>query len=234
MHQTLTLKRTTFILTVAALLLFSVPAFALEGETETEGHHKRGSNQVSVAETGESGDDDGTQSELRKRGASLLSEKRKQNTSQKRLEFCTSHKQGLEKKFSRIVANAEKHQTRIDGVLAKATAYQTENNLTAENYDNLLANAETAQTAVAEAIATLKEVTPTVDCNSTSIATDVGTFKAAAQETRDSLKAYKTAVKAVLKALRDAKHAANATGEDDGTADQGTGDAGTGETGGTQ
>jgi len=53
----------------------------------------------------------------------------------------------------------------------------------------------------------LKGVTPTLDCNNASVASDVATFKTAASDTRDKLKAYRDAVKAVLQALEAVKPA---------------------------
>ena len=159
-------------------------------------------------------DDDAVKEEhhsgLRSKGALLVAE-RKKNRAQKNKspedlkKACVAHKQGLENKFSRIVANSQRIQERIDGILVKAKQYQLDNNLTVENYDDMVAEAETAQAAAKQAIADLETVKPTLDCNNESVASDVATFKAAAQTTRDSLKAYKTSVKAILHALEDAK-----------------------------
>lgn len=124
---------------------------------------------------------------------------------QERHDRCEAHKQGLNTKFDRIVTHSQKIQTKIDNILNKATAYKTDNNLTPTNWDDLLSAAQAAQTASAQSITDLQNVTPTIDCNSDSVSTDVATFKAAAATTRDNLKTYKTAVKALLTALRDAK-----------------------------
>ena len=156
--------------------------------------------------------------EFRKKAEDDIAKKRseiadkKAKNSQDRKNACESHKQGLTNKFSRIVANGKKHQARIDKFLDKATAYKDNSGLSPENWDTLLASAQAAKATSAASIADLKAIAPTIDCNSTSVASDVATFKAAAAKVRDDLKAYKTSVKALLKSLRDAKPASESEG----------------------
>jgi hypothetical protein len=66
--------------------------------------------------------------------------------------------------------------------------------------------AQTAQTASADSITNLKSVKPSIDCNNTSVASDVANFKTAAKDTRDKLKSYRDSVRALLHALATAKH----------------------------
>jgi chromosome segregation ATPase len=134
---------------------------------------------------------------------------RTEKTAEQKQKLCTAHKQGLENKFNRIVTNSQKIKTKIDGVLTKAQDYQSKNNLTVENWDSLLAAAQTAQTAAGDSITNLQSVKPSLDCNSTSVSTDVANFKTAAKDTRDKLKAYRDAVRSLLHAEATAKHAAS-------------------------
>ena len=149
--------------------------------------------------------------EFRKKAEDDIAKKRseiadkKAKNSQDRKNACESHKQGLTNKFSRIVANGKKHQARIDKFLDKATAYKDNSGLSPENWDTLLASAQAAKATSAASIADLKAIAPTIDCNSTSVASDVA-------KVRDDLKAYKTSVKALLKSLRDAKPASESEG----------------------
>jgi hypothetical protein len=124
---------------------------------------------------------------------------------------CEAHKKGLETKFSHISTNAERIQDRISSIYDKAVAYKTDNNLSPAGWDTLVAAADAAKQVSADSITNLKAVTPSLDCNNTSVASDVATFKAAAKETRDNLKAYRNAVKAVIKSLLDTKKADNST-----------------------
>ncbi len=182
--------------------------------TTTPETHKSGkSRAVKVAKTApehvaknevvENSDND----TLHHKGDALLEHMKKQHgdtkkTPEQRLKTCEAHKQGLTSKFSHIVANSQRAQDRIDDIFTKAQAYSQSSTAVPANIAELIATATTAQSASAASIASLKTVTPTIDCNNTSTASDVATFKAAAQETRANLKAYKSAVKAVLHALQ--------------------------------
>lgn len=158
----------------------------------------------------EPGDDNGMHIELHRQGDAMVTELRQQRgdktkTAEQRQKVCEAHKSGLTNKFKRTVTNSQRIQTRIDEVFNKAQTYQQTKNITVANWDSLVASAQTAKAASAASITALQGVTPTIDCNSTSVASDVATFKTAAGQTRDNLKAYRTAVKALLKALITAK-----------------------------
>ncbi|HSX36899.1 MAG TPA: hypothetical protein VLG13_02155 [Patescibacteria group bacterium] len=189
-------------LVLALTSLAVVPVFAEHGSADTSG-----SSNTTETETA----DVNQETELHTKGASLVGEMQKANRSSKTAEqktkACEAHKQGLTTKFAAISKNAAAFQTRIDDIFAKAQAFQTANNVTVPNWDTLVAAAAAAQTTSSTSIANLKAVTPTLDCNNVSVASDVATFKVAAQTTRDDLKAYKAAVKDVLQALRAAKAA---------------------------
>lgn len=221
------------LLAVAVLLTFSLPAFAQEGSDDiteapasqqltNETHRKAddGSRQTGHrrAETiRQAGTEDQTEelkdphAELHHKGDDLLKELRKQHKSQRSAaevkQQCEARKQGLQTKFEHIVANSQRLQTKIDSILNKAQTFQQANNLQVADYDTLLASAQSAQAASAASINALAEVKPSLDCNNTSVAGDVATFKAAANTARDNLKAYRSAVKDLLKALAAAKPA---------------------------
>ena len=142
---------------------------------------------------------------------SELSQKKAKNSEERR-KRCESHKQGLTNKFERIVNKSQKIQTRIDKILDKAQAYSDTSGIVPDNYASLLAAAQAAKTTSAASITDLQAISPTIDCNSESVASDVATFKAAAAKVRDDLKAYKTSVKALLKSLKEAKPASESEG----------------------
>ncbi|HET7320267.1 MAG TPA: hypothetical protein VFI84_01615, partial [Candidatus Saccharimonadales bacterium] len=95
----------------------------------------------------------------------------------------------------------------------KAQDYNTGNKLNVTNWDTLVSAAKDAQTASQQSITDLKALTPSsLDCNANgAVAQQVATFKVAAQKTRDSLKAYKQAVKDVLHALLAVKGTSTST-----------------------
>lgn len=141
--------------------------------------------------------------EAAKQKVETESEKEKHN--QERTKTCESKKQGLDQKFSRLSANAQKFNNHIDEVLKKAEAYKTEKNLTVDNYDALVAAAVAADAKSQASVSALSALKPTLDCNKDSVASDVSTFKAAAEQARTDLKDYRTSVKALLKAIEQAK-----------------------------
>ncbi len=178
-------------------------------KTETEANDQPG-----VHEANETGEVSST-AELHHRGDNLLAEAKKNHADDKnktdaqRQKVCENHKQGISNKFNHIVTNSQKIQKRIDDIYAKALAFQQSNGTTPDGFADLTAAADTAKANAAASITALQAITPTIDCNNTSVASDIATFKAAAQQTRDNLKAYRTSVKAVLKALETVKTEAN-------------------------
>ncbi len=185
------------------------PVTKTETETETN-------DQPGVHEANEPSEVSSS-TELHHRGDTILADMKtkhdeaKTRTPEQRTKACESHKKGLTNKFSHIVTNAQKTQTRIDGIYTKALAFQTSTNAQPAGIESLISIADGAKANSAASIAALKAITPTIDCNSTSVASDVATFKAAAQQTRDNLKAYRTAVKAVIKALETTKTSEGST-----------------------
>jgi hypothetical protein len=154
--------------------------------------------------------------ELHKRGAAevALLRKEHQQTPEQRQKKCESRKQGISTKFTSISRNSLRLQSRFDSVLSKAITYQQTNNVQVTGFSDLVAKANAAKSQSSSSITALQLVTPSIDCNSVSVAEDVATFKAAAAQTRDDLNAYKKSVKAVLHSL---EQAAEPKSNDDGS-----------------
>jgi phosphatidate phosphatase PAH1 len=168
----------------------------VEHTTEVESHHS------SLAELKQK-----SQTEVASRKA-----EHKTQTDDQRKKVCEARKQGLTNRSGHIVTNSKRIQTRIDGILQKAIDYKTNKNLSPADWDSLVAAAQAAQSTSSASISTLESIQPTVDCNSTSVASDVATFKTAAAETRNNLKAYRDSVKAVLKSLAEVKQTTTTEG----------------------
>ena len=189
----------------------SSPTTSTSGErqevsvTSTSGSSTTGTEtEVSTASTVAS--DDSQTAELHSKGKDMVAELQKEHKSTKtdteRQKVCEVHKQGLTNKFTVITRNSQSYQTRIDDVYTKALAFQTSKNISSTDLSALIVTADAAKLASATSIANLQKVTPAQDlCNNVSVAQDVATFKAATTQTRTDLKAYKTAVKAVVQNL---------------------------------
>ena len=228
-------------LVLAVTTLAVVPAFAQHGAADTSGSGSDSSStetDTSSSGSGSSGSSSSSSGKevaetethasetaktaFRTKGSQMVAELEQQHKNGKSAEdktkACEAHKQGLQNKFTHITTNATNLETKIGAFETKATTYQSANNVTVDNWDGLVAAADTAKTNVDTAITNLKAVTPSLDCNNTSVASDVATFKAGAQDVRDALKAYKTAVKNVFVALQQTKDAnASATTTTEGS-----------------
>jgi hypothetical protein len=213
------MKHLRFIIAPALILLMAF-TFAITPVLAHDGEDNSGPGGGDSSETSDSEDDsnstsvdseddnDGVDTEDENENATkhqsgrLLAEVRRHHHSKAEIEhFCVAHKRGITHKFERIVSNSERIKSRIDDIFDKAIAYQQDNGITVDNFDQLVADANTAKTKAGEAVDNLKTVTPSLDCNNVSVASDVAAFKESAGDTRDSLKDYRKAVRAILKAL---------------------------------
>jgi hypothetical protein len=203
MYRLLSIKRLAAVLGLSAVLTVAAPAFAHQDMADTTSTSTTTTTTETETETEHGVTAASKHPELHQRAAQILAERHDtKHSADAKQKFCVSHKQGLNTKFERITTAAQRTKTRIDDIFNKAQAYQQDKNLNPANYNSLVATANDAQASATAAISELQAVKPTVDCNSTSVASDVATFKAAAEKTRDSLKSYRQAVKAVLQALR--------------------------------
>jgi hypothetical protein len=218
----LKLINSTVLVLVLGVVFAAGPVFAQSGNDDQHDRMAvaaKTNNETAEADsstTDSSQSDDSSNNDIHKKGAEMVAEMRKQHqkgqTAPQRQKKCEAHKQGLTTKFSHIVTNSQRIDDHITSILNKAMAYQQDNNIQVDNFADLAGKANAAAAKAAASIATLKTVTPTLDCNSASVASDVANFKAAAQQTRSSLKDYKTAVHNLLKALENAKETANTEG----------------------
>ncbi len=148
------------------------------------------------------------EAEARKKVAERASEIEKENTEKKkspeeRKKTCEERKTGLETKLKNLVKNAEKHQQRISLYLDAATKYVNDNTLGDEAVTSALLKAEDAKAKSAGSVAALKALSPTIDCTAGAVSSDVAQFKAAAEQARNDIKAYKDSVKSLLEVLED-------------------------------
>jgi 3-methyladenine DNA glycosylase/8-oxoguanine DNA glycosylase len=189
----------------------SMPVFAHEGESGDDSSSTTTTTTTTEQENHTTSSGSTTVKEDRQK----LREDRKQQVQQKVAEkktehqqkVCENRKKGLTVRSARIVANSKRIDEKITDIYKKVDNYKTTNNLTVDNYDALTSAVTTAQTNAATAISDLEKVVPSTDCTSTTNtnSTDAAAFKTAAKNTRDSLKAYRTAVKNLLVAVMKAK-----------------------------
>ena len=222
------IKKLLVVLPVSVLLLglVAMPVYAHEGE-DSQSLGTSSATELSeptdrMQPTSQSGHR--TEEELRHKGQELLKQAKEQKQrkeagsaaqddsskseatlKQRREKRCENRKHGLETKIANIVTVAQKHESRIDDIYTKALAYQKDKDITVEDFDSLVASANSAKAQAQVSVEALSSLKPAIQCTSDTVATDVATFKAAAEQARTDLKTYRTSVKAILTALKDAK-----------------------------
>jgi hypothetical protein len=227
MQKMKTLTGATAALLVAFLFAVSVPAFAHEADGTTS-HSGTDDTVATSSSTENEGETTSTTTSSSKREELKAARETKiaaakQKVDDKKAErqerVCENRKKGLTVRSTRIVANSKRIDEKITDIYKKVDNYKTTNNVTVANYDELTAAVTTAQDNANTAISDLEKVVPTTDCTSTSNtnSTDVAAFKTAAKKTRDSLKAYRMAVKNLLVAVAKAKGEDKATTTDTST-----------------
>jgi hypothetical protein len=213
MQKFKTLTGATAALLVAFLFAVSVPAFAHEGDSTTTNSgtddtttstSTEQENETSATTSSSKREELKAAREAKVAAAKKTADEKKAERQEK---VCENRKKGLTVRSSRIVANSKRIDEKITDIYKKVDNYKTTNNVTVANYDELTAAITTAQDDANTAISDLEKVVPTTDCTSTTNtnSTDVATFKTAAKKTRDSLKAYRSAVKKLLVAVAQAK-----------------------------
>lgn len=152
---------------------------------------------------------------IRQRGNSLLQEARdkvRAKTTEELQAICEQRKHGLQRKVYNLSTNAERYLNRVSTVFTKAQTFQTEKNLQVTNYLDLVAAANASKATAEASVEALRSLTPTVDCSINTVSADIAIFKAAAEQARTDLKAYKEDVKTLLAALKTAAEAARTEG----------------------
>lgn len=123
------------------------------------------------------------------------------HSEEERTKSCEERKTGIATKVKRLQTNAARFETRITGYLTKAQTYITDNKLSSDDLAAKLQAATDAQTKAAAAVDELKDLSPNIDCADHNVATEVAKIKAAAEQARSALKAYKAAVQAVYETV---------------------------------
>jgi hypothetical protein len=160
----------------------------VENETETEIHH---------------------QADLfRKDGEHKLqlqrAEKGHAKSLAQRARTCQNIQRAVNHKLKAFDNHADKYLTRLNDVFAKLQAYQTAQNISADNYDALVAAATQKQSDATVAVEALKSLGTTIDCTSSDPASMLASVKSGATDARDALKDYRKALKDIVVALAQA------------------------------
>jgi hypothetical protein len=135
----------------------------------------------------------------------------KAHTTEVRQKSCEARKASLTKRMNNLVKNSQKHKEVFDKIYTKVKAFHDSKNLNTTDYAALTAKVDTAQADADAKIAALKSLDVTVDCTHTNVADGVSAFRAATSSTRDSLKAYRKALTALIVAVHQSAESTSPT-----------------------
>lgn len=217
-------------LMVQRLAVIAISAFAIPVLIVAPAYARQGSDDDSVStsttstvSTNSEGEDDSevevehiTQTEVKNRveafrlkaqeQVKMLEAKKedaKKRTEEERTKSCEARSAELTKKLNKKVADATKHKAVFDKIYTRVTDFYKTKNLNVAGYDAMVTKVDSAQAAADASIATLKGFDTTVDCTQVdSVATKVAAFQAGLKDTRDALKAYRTAIKDLIVAVK--------------------------------
>ncbi len=179
-----------------------------EDHAESESHssgRRRGASKESVESKVE---------EARKKAEEKVAEikaKASEKSEEQRGKSCEARKANIEQRMERTIQRVQKHKEVFDKILDRSISFVSDKNLTVENYDALVTNAQAAGDTVDASVAALDSLDITIDCSDTdAVANAITTFKEATAETREALKAYRTAIKVLIQNIK-----ASAQSDDD-------------------
>jgi hypothetical protein len=134
----------------------------------------------------------------------------KAKTQEQRQKSCEARKANLTKRMNNSVTAAQRHKDVFDKFYVKVKNFYVTKKLNVANYDELTANVDKAQQDAVDQIAALKGLDVAVDCTqSDSLATNLKAFQTAVGSTRDSLKAYRKSLVALITQIHGASTSTN-------------------------
>lgn len=146
-----------------------------------------------------------------------LRQNHKEQTQEHRQQACEARKSNLQRRMTNAVAAANRHKEVFDKIYTRVKDFYTNKNLNVTNYADLTAAVDKAQTDAQSSIDALSALDVNVDCTSQTVAGSVATFQTAVKSTRDSLKAYRSALVDLIKSLKGASTGANGTTDNSNT-----------------
>ena len=133
----------------------------------------------------------------------LRKEVRREKLDDKKKALCETRQTIVNKSMGDVVTRSQSHFDRITDVYNKATKFYSEKGLTVSNYAALVAKVEAAKTAASTADTNLAAA-PKLSCGSDGPKADMQAFRNKRLDKVEALGAYRDAVKALVKAVRDA------------------------------
>jgi hypothetical protein len=224
-------KAKRLVFSLSTLILFSGAALATAPVYAEPGSSAHSPANAVMAAADDSTTGNQTETEVENHGHDLaeqfrlqakaeLAEKKaqiKEQTQEHRQQACEARKSELTKRMSRAVTQAQKHKEVFDKIYTRVQDFYTNKQLNVSDYDSLKAKVDAAQADAAAGIQALKETDVSVDCTSSTVADSVSAFQSAVGSTRDSLKAYRSALVDLINSLKGASTGQSSADSTDNT-----------------
>jgi hypothetical protein len=221
-------KLRRFSISLAALLLFSgiamvSPAAARDGNSSSDTSNSSTKDTVAVDDTATNNNSTGGNlaEQFREQAKEQLQAARqnaKEQSEAHREQACNARKANLTNRMANSVRHAQKLKGVMDSFFTRVQDFYTSKNLNVSNYDTLKSDVVTAQTNAANSITALQALnTDGIDCTSSTVADSVSAFRKAVSNTRDSLKAYRKSLVALITALKGASTGTGGNSSDNST-----------------
>lgn len=141
---------------------------------------------------------------FKQHGHQKLAERRQnkeEKTAAQRQKVCANIQKAVNNKLAAFNDHANSYLTRLDTAYTKLQDYQSTKKVQVSNWNDLLTTANDQQTKATASVEALKALGTSVDCASNDPAAMLASVKSGASDTRDALKAYRTALKNIIVAL---------------------------------
>lgn len=156
--------------------------------------------------------------ELQAEAAKKAEERQKQATEKQREDekklqearqkACENRRESFKTRMEGIAERSKKRLEVFDKIAERVEAFVKNKNLDVPNYDQLLADVQAKREALHDAHTVAKERADDFDCDKEEGKTNVLSFKEALSGEIDAFKAYKEALKTLIKAVKTAAGAA--------------------------
>lgn len=141
----------------------------------------------------------------------------REKLAEQKRKVCEAHAEQINKVMDNVAKRTDTHMSNITNVYVLAKAFYVKNDLAVDNFDQLVANVD-AKKAAAESIAATLTKRSDFSCESDGPKTDIQEFKNQRLDKVNAVKAYRTAVKELVAAIRTAAAALSATNASEGGA----------------
>ncbi|USN96168.1 MAG: hypothetical protein H6797_03760 [Candidatus Nomurabacteria bacterium] len=132
----------------------------------------------------------------------------KLDTAKKKI--CENRASKIDELMSTMKTRRQNVYDRINKIVTAVENFYVSKGLSVSSYSDLVAAVNAAQSATQTAMAA-EQAVPNLDCSGDHPRADVASFKEKRQESIDAMKAYRDAVKDLIKAVKSAAEAANPT-----------------------